>query len=51
MYNISEKLELAHVHYEANFSEWLDDFIVVYIDNILIYIDFMVEHLRKVFQS
>ncbi len=35
------------------FREWLDDFVVVYIDNILTYNNFMeehVEHLRKVFQ-
>jgi hypothetical protein len=35
------------------FQEWLDDFVVVYIDDILIYSDFLeehVEHFRKVFQ-
>ncbi len=35
------------------FWEWFDDFVVVYIDNILVYNNFMeehVEHLRKVFQ-
>jgi hypothetical protein len=35
------------------FREWLDDFMVVYIDNILIYsgsLEKHVEHLRKVFQ-
>jgi hypothetical protein len=35
------------------FQEWLDDFVVVYIDNILIYSSSMeehAEHLRKVFQ-
>ncbi len=35
------------------FREWLDDFVVVYIDNILIYSNSMeehAEHLRKVFQ-
>jgi len=35
------------------FRKWLDDFVVVYIDNILIYSSSMeehVEHLRKVFQ-
>jgi hypothetical protein len=35
------------------FQEWLDDFIVVYIDNILIYsgsLEEHAEHLRKVFQ-
>jgi hypothetical protein len=34
------------------FREWLDDFVVVYIDNILVYNNFMeehVQHLRKVF--
>jgi len=35
------------------FQEWLDDFVVIYIDDILVYNDFMeqhVEHLQKVFQ-
>jgi hypothetical protein len=35
------------------FREWLDDFVVIYIDDILIYNGFLeehVEHLRKVFQ-
>ncbi len=35
------------------FKKWFDDFVVVYIDNILVYSNFMdkhVEHLRKVFQ-
>jgi hypothetical protein len=35
------------------FRDWLDDFVVVYIDDILIYsgsLDKHVEHLRKVFQ-
>jgi ASC-1-like (ASCH) protein len=35
------------------FREWLDDFVVVYINNILIYSNSMeehVEHLRKVYQ-
>jgi hypothetical protein len=35
------------------FWEWLDDFVVIYIDNILVYSNFMeenAEHLRKVFQ-
>ncbi len=35
------------------FRKWFDDFVVVYIDNILVYNNFMeehVEHLRKVFQ-
>jgi hypothetical protein len=35
------------------FREWLDDFVVVYIDNILIYsssLEKHAEHLRKVFQ-
>jgi hypothetical protein len=36
------------------FQEWLDDFVVIYIDNILVYNKSMeedVEHLRKVFQT
>jgi hypothetical protein len=36
------------------FWEWFDDFVVIYIDNILVYSNFMeehVEHLRKVFQK
>jgi hypothetical protein len=36
------------------FREWLDDFVVIYINNILIYsssIEEHVEHLRKVFQK
>ncbi len=36
------------------FREWLNDFIVLYIDNILVYSNSMeehAEHLRKVFQS
>jgi hypothetical protein len=36
------------------FREWLNDVVVVYIDDILVYNNFMeehVEHLRKVFQS
>jgi len=35
------------------FREWLDDFIIVYIDNILIYngsLEEHAEHLQKVFQ-
>jgi hypothetical protein len=35
------------------FWEWFDDFIAIYIDDILVYSDFMeehVKHLRKVFQ-
>jgi hypothetical protein len=32
------------------FQEWLDDFVVIYIDNILVYNNSMEEHLRKVFQ-
>jgi hypothetical protein len=35
------------------FREWLDDFVIVYIDDILIYnssLEEHVEHLRKVFQ-
>ncbi len=35
------------------FREWLDDFVVIYIDNILVYNNSMeehVEHFRKVFQ-
>ncbi len=35
------------------FREWFDDFVVIYIDNILVYNNFMeehVEHLQKVFQ-
>jgi hypothetical protein len=32
------------------FREWLDDFIVIYIDDILIYSGSLEEHLRKVFQ-
>jgi hypothetical protein len=34
-------------------QEWFDDFVVIYIDNILVYNNFMeehVEHLWKVFQ-
>ncbi len=36
------------------FHEWLDDFVVIYIDDILVYNNFMeehVEHFRKVFQT
>jgi hypothetical protein len=36
------------------FREWLDDFVVVYIDDILVYSDSLeehVEHLGKVFQK
>ncbi len=35
------------------FQEWFDDFVVIYIDEILVYNNSMeehVEHLRKVFQ-
>jgi len=35
------------------FWKWFDDFVVIYIDNILVYNNFMeehVKHLRKVFQ-
>ncbi len=35
------------------FQKWLDDFVVIYIDNILVYNNFMeehVKHLREVFQ-
>ncbi len=35
------------------FKEWFDDFVVIYIDNILIYSNFMekhVEHFQKMFQ-
>jgi len=35
------------------FSEWLNDFVVIYIDNILVYNNSMeehVEHFQKVFQ-
>jgi hypothetical protein len=35
------------------FWEWLDNFVVIYIDNILVYNNFMekhVEHFQKVFQ-
>ncbi len=32
------------------FWEWLDDFIVIYIDNILVYNNFMEDHLRKMLQ-
>jgi len=35
------------------FQEWLDDFVVIYIDEILVYSNSMdehVKHLRKVFQ-